>query len=159
MKAKSFYLSDDHIKQNAIDFIGAVDTLERLKVVVSNVGSKSAQRRGLQWQWYTDIVKSGIGGKYEEDKDSLHRACKWRWAVPILLRDDVNFAAIWPELNKLYKADPEKMKYIVDTFVSTEGDDFNMTEYMENIMHYYLPRGVTLTDPKTRGLEDWLNAN
>lgn len=147
MKAKKRYLfterQRDHLKQE----INEIELNGKTKVVISDAGSKTARQRGLQWVWYGDVADSGMGGEHEDTKEGVHRLSKWRWAVPILLRDDEEFAEIWPELHRMFRSDQEKMKYIVDHFVSTEGDGFDMGEYLTRFERHYTSHGITLSDP------------
>ena len=151
-QTETFYLVNDDIKQNVIDFVQAVDTLSKLKVVISPVKNKTVSQRGLQWQWYKDLSKSGIGES--DDEIDIHLRSKYRWALPIYLRDDEVFAEIWPVLKEKYYDDEETMRYMVDHFISTEKEGFAMSEYLNNFHRYWTEKGVELTDPATRGLDD-----
>ena len=92
-------------------------------------------------------------GSYDT-KEDVHRAAKWRWAVPILLRDDEIFAHVWPALKEKYQENPEIMKWVVDEMVSTEGDGFAIGEYLTDFRLYYEGEGVALTQPE-HGLLEW----
>ena len=152
MKPQSYILVNQQVMRNALQHINSLECDGKLKVTISSSGSKSARRRNLQWMWYSEVVNSGIGGKHEESKESVHRFSKFKFAVPLLLRDDTDFADLWTNLHKLYRGDSEKMKYIVDNFVSTEGDDFAMGEYLTEFHRYYSDLGVNLSNPDDLGL-------
>ena len=89
-----------------------------------------------------------MGGKFEDTKDNVHRVCKYKWAIPILVRDDRFFADLYQIYIQLYKGDSERMKWFVDNQVHTE--DFTtsqMAEYLTEKQHHYLGLGFPLTDP------------
>ena len=157
MKSESYFIGSDSARRSLLQRISDLDIVgTHWKVTISDSMSKSARCRGLQWMWYTDVANSGMGSY--DTKNSVHRAAKYRWAVPILLRDDEAFASIWPALKKIYLQDKEKMKYIVDNFVSTEGDGFAIGEYLTDFERYYRGNGVNLTQPED-GLLEWANKN
>ena len=154
MKPETIYLGSITAKAKAIHLINETELAAGVKVTISDTRGKSARCRGLQWLWNTEVANSGIGS--QDTKNSVHRAAKWKWAVPILIRDDENFGFVWPELVKLYGHDPGRMKYIVDNFVSTEGDDFAIGVYLTDFERYWRGHGVDLTQPDD-GLLDWAN--
>ena len=124
-------------------------------MTISNEGTKSAKQRGLQWIWYEDIVKAGIGGKHESDKNGVHLVCKYWFAVPILQRDDDFFAALYAGWRTNHKGDEAAILWFVDNHVSTEDLTVSqMAEYLTEIERHYLDKGVNLTSPQFRGLLD-----
>ena len=154
MKPEPYFLGSVYAIQKLKARIDEFGIDGSIKVTISDGKDKSARCRGLQWLWYTEVAYSGMSSY--DTKEDVHRAAKWRWAVPILIRDDTEFAFIWPELLKLYKEDAEKMKYIVDNFVSTESEGFAIGEYLTDFERYYRGHGVPLTQPDG-GLLEWAN--
>ena len=154
MKPETFWIGSDLAKHRAIARIRELDIDGAVSVTIADTRSKSVRCRGLQWLWATEVAESGIG-QYDT-KEDVHRAAKWKWAVPILLRDDPDFAEIWPDLSERFRQNPEIMRYIVDNFVSTEGKGFAISEYLTEFERYYRGHGVQLTIPD-KGLLEWAN--
>ena len=155
MKPEHYYLASATQKFHAIQRINGITSGDKLKVTISDAKGKSTQQRALQWLWNTEVADSGFGSY--DTKEDVHRAAKFRWAVPLLLRDfpESNFSLIWPELLNLYSSDKDKIKYIVDEFVSTEKDGFAMSEYLRDFERFYRGNGINLTMPDD-GLLDYL---
>ena len=148
MKAENFYLIDEQRRSSAIDRMMEFELNGKVKVTFCNAGDKSAKQRGLDWMWSTDIANSGMGGKFEDTKDNVHRVCKFKWAIPIFIRDDDFFSELYKAYINLHKSDPERMKWFVDHVVHTE--DFNtsqMAEYLTDKQRHYLDLGFPLRDP------------
>jgi len=153
MKPESYHLINDNILNNAIMRFKELPTDGTLKIVISNAGDKSARQRGLDWMWSTDIANSGMGGKFEDTKDNVHRVCKFKWAIPIFIRDDPFFAELYQIYIQLYKGDPDRMKWFIDRRVHTE--EFNasqMAEYLTEKQRHYLDLGFPLRDPDDQKL-------
>ena len=152
MKAERFYLEDDLIRSNAIAFISRLKCDGKVKITVSNAGSKTSKQRGLQWRWYTDIANSGIGN--DDTPDSVDLTCKWLFARPIFCRDDDFFNDLHNEYKKIHGADPERMKWFCANIIHTEQfSPSQMAEYLDMIEKYYVSKGVQLTDPREYGLK------
>lgn len=148
MKAENFILHTEFIRENAIAFMNRIALDGKTKVTFSSAGNKSAKQRGLDWRWNTDVADSGMGGKFEDTKDNVHRVCKFKWAIPIFIRDDPFFAELYEIYTQLYNNDPERMKWFIDRRVHTE--EFNvsqMAEYLTDKQRHYLGLGFPLTDP------------
>ena len=125
----------------------------KIKLTISDAGSKSAKQRGLQWKWYTEVANSGLGGKHEDTKDGVHLVSKYRWAVPIFIRDDVHFNDLYAIWIQLYGKDPERMEWFIDNQVHTEKFSVSqMAEFLTDFQNRYLEVGVNLTDPGEKGL-------
>lgn len=155
MKPEIYYINNLDILQNAISRIKYIIPNGKFKVTISDAGSKSVRQRGLQWIWYDDVVKAGIGGQYEDTKEGVHLLSKYRWYLPILQRDSEDFAALYELWYEKYGKDKERMLWFVDTQVSTEDLDVSqMAEYLTSFQQHYSRHGVTLTDPAFRGLLD-----
>jgi len=152
MKAEQYNLISSEVRANLISRICELSVDGKIKVIISDAGSKSVKQRGLQWKWYTEVSMAGIGGKHEESKDGVHLVSKYRWAVPILIRDDELFADLYSAWKEKHGADEEAMRWFIDIQISTE--KFNttqMAEYLTDFEKHYRPL-VALTDPKEMGL-------
>lgn len=152
MKAEQFNLISHEVKKNLINRIMDIDCDGKTKVTLSNAGSKSQKQRGLQWKWYSELALSGIGR--HDDKDKIHIQSKYKWAIPILLRDDEFFADLYAMYKEKYLTNPERMRFFVDSQVHTE--KFNtsqMAEYLTGFQHYWLNQGVQLTNPDLYGIK------
>ncbi|MCP4501260.1 MAG: hypothetical protein GY822_14970 [Deltaproteobacteria bacterium] len=149
MQAKKFVACNGEIRRNCLAYITAIELTGKPQVTIAQTATKSARQRGLQYLWYDDIVNSGIGGERESTKESLDLACKWRWALPIWIRDDGDFASLFLLYSNKYKGDPAKMKYFIAQHVHTEQfTTSQMAEFLDEIhKHYATDLGISLTDP------------
>jgi len=154
MKAEPYYLINDRVRDNVLHRVRNLPADGKLKIVISNAGDKSAKQRGLQWRWYTEIANAGIGGKHEDTKNGVHLVSKWKWGVPILIRDDEFFAALFGAWRDSHGLDEEAMLWFVDNHVHTEAFNVSqMAEFLTEVQRYYAPM-VNLTDPSMYGLID-----
>ena len=152
MKSESYYLVSHAITFNLATRIGMLPVDGSVKVVISDAGSKSSKQRGLQWMWYSEVARAGIGGKHEDTKNGVHLLSKWRWAIPMLTRDDEFFADIFTAWQDKYGDKPEAMEWFVGKQVSTEKfTTSQMAEYLTDFERHYRPL-VNLTDPDLMGL-------
>ena len=148
MKAESYILANEAVKINACLRIKDIIADGQTKVTISAAGSKSSRQRGLQWVWYTDIAKAGIGGEHEDTKEGVHLVSKYRWAIPILVRDNSFFSDLYDLFIDKYGKDPERMMFFVENQVHTEKFNVSqMAEFLSDIQKYYASKGVSLTDP------------
>lgn len=155
MKAKSFSLASPNSMKAAKAYFEEIIPNGKRKVTFSDAGTKSVKQRGLQWRWYTDKAKSGMGGRLGDTKENCHLEAKYRFAVPILLRDDAKFAALYLLYCNKYEGNQEMMLYFVDQHVSTEGFDVSqMAEYLTEFKNDCVSSGIDLSDPEHRGLLD-----
>lgn len=162
MKAETYTLISDQVKEHALARIDSLVSDGKIKVTISDAGTKSARQRGLQHVWYRDVVKSGVGGKYEEDEESLDLFAKWKWVRPILIRENDLFADIFTVFMRDYGTD-EAGQYQADIcrsftkhWIHTEDLTVNqMAEFLTNFQNYYLEKGVTLSDPQDRKLLEY----
>lgn len=158
MKAETIYLNSLQSIKKAINRIMDILPEQQLKVVISGIGTKSSRQRGLQWMWYEDISNSGRGGKHSDIKEGVHRVCKYRFAVPIFIRDDELFADLWAAWNKrceIMEDKEERILYFVDQHVSTEKFTVSqMAEYLTDIQRDCINRQIELREPEFRGLLD-----
>lgn len=151
MRAKKFFLIGKSQLDALFQFLHTLELKGKFKVTISDAGSKSDRQHGLYWLWATDVSNSGMGGEYEDTKEGVHRIAKWRWARPILLRDDDLFPEIYTFFMDRYGKDPAKMKKFIDTWISTSGFSTDqMAEYLSDLHRYYSSHGVNLSDP-----DDW----
>lgn len=155
MKAKSYAIVDRQIQKNVINDIMDRPTDGTIQVVISALATKSSRQRGLQHIWYTDVVKSGLGGEHESEEDLLDLACKYKWCLPLQIQGDENFAEVYLGYCKKYKSNPEKMLWFVKSFVHTEQLSNNeMASFLTSFRNHYDEMGVNLTDPDEKG---WAN--
>lgn len=153
MKAETFFLVSDAVRATAIQRILEMPVDGNFKVTVASAGGKSSRQRGLQWMWYTNVADSGMGGRHEETKDSVHLFSKYKFGLPIMLRDDEFSAGLYNAWFDKYGEDPERMAWFVEHHVHTE--KFNvaqMAEYLTEFQHYYSSRDVPLANPDDMGL-------
>lgn len=152
MKAEHYTLINDHVKGNLITHIRELPADGKLKVTISDAKDKSVRQRGLQWRWYTDVAQAGVGGQHEDTKEGVHLVSKWRWAIPILIRDDPFFAELFAAWKQKHGRNEDAMRWFVDTQVHTESFNASqMAEYLTELQRHY-GQYVNLTDPQERGL-------
>ena len=158
MKAKVFYLVSLEALSNAVAFITKTIPDGSIKVTVSDAGSKSGKQRGLQWMGYDDVVLSGIGDKYCDTKENVHLVAKYRFAIPIFVRDDSLFADLYMMWCNKYENSEDKEKrmlYFVDQCVSTEKFNISqMAEFLTEFRNDCLSKGISLREPEFQGLLD-----
>jgi hypothetical protein len=152
MKAENYYLVSPQVRQNLLRRLEELSEATNLKVTISDAGSKSAKQRGLEWRWYTEVAESGKGGEWEDTKDGVHLTSKYRWAIPILIRDDENLALLYEAWVKMYGKTPKRMKWFVHEQIHTEKmTTSQMTEYLDDFQRFW-SQHVNLTDPNRYGL-------
>ena len=157
MKSKPIFLVDDRALQAARVALRDAPLDGTVKVTFSAAKDKSARQRGLQWMWYEDVVKSGVGGTDEADQNRLHLVSKYRWCLPIQIRDDDHMASLWLDFYQKHSDDAEALEWFVDHHVSTEAlDRSQMAEYLTKFQEHYAwdPYNVNLRDPAEFG---WRN--
>jgi len=149
MKPEKYILRTEADRNEVLKRLLELPCDGKLTVSLSDAGSKSSRQRGLDWRWNTDIANSGMGGKFEDSKDNVHRVCKYKWAIPIMIRDNPFFAELYAAYIALHKNDADRMKWFVDNMVHTESfDSHQMSEYMTEKQRHYVGHGFTLTDPE-----------
>lgn len=158
MKAQSFALVNKKVLGNCMSGILEQPVDGTIQVTISQISSKSARQRGLQHIWYNDIVRSGVGDHYDNDKEMLDLKCKYKYGLPMMIRDDSNFAELYLAYNKKYGTNSEKMMWFVKTHVHTEQfTQSQMAEFLTSIKdHYAIEVGVNLTDPDQKGWNNLL---
>lgn len=153
MKSEKYFLVSDSVRNNAIARINDMPVDGSVKVVISNAASKSAKQRGLQWQWYSEVANAGVGGEREDTKEGVHLISKWRFAIPILQRDDDFFAELLYAWKSHHEEEPNAMLWFVANHVSTEVfTTSQMTEYLDDFQRHYSEH-VNLTNPSIYGLD------
>lgn len=152
MQADYIYILDQDKVREAIDKIVALETGSKYLVTISNAGDKTKKQRGYEWRLYTDIIKSGVGRN--DTAEAEHIDCKWRFALPIFIRDDDFFSDLYFAYKELHGHDTERMRWFVANMVHTEKmNTSQMAEYLTMMINFYIPLGATLSDPKDYGLK------
>lgn len=150
--SEHFFLVNEHVRDNAVTRILELPCDGKVRITIGASGSKSAKQRSLQWLWYTEVAKAGIGGKHEDTKNGVHLISKFRWAVPIWVRDDPFFADLWRAYSISFKDKHDRMEWFIDTQVTTEAfNTAQMGEYLTEFQRFYGDK-VNLTIPQDRGL-------
>ncbi len=153
MRAETIYLTDDNKLDEAISKLRRCELGNNFQMVLSNADVKTARQHKYQWRLYTDVSRSGIGGKWEETADSVHIKCKYLFALPVMLEKDPNFAWLYEMVKKETDNDTDKLMWFVDKHISTM--DFTVSEgaqYITDMINYYIPKGAVLSDPKDYNL-------
>ena len=155
MKAEKYTLVSESVRGNTIARISEIPCDGKVTVTIGASGSKSSRQRALQWKLYTEIAQAGIGGKHEDTKEGVALVVKYRWVLPILIRDDPNFAELYTAWADKYKGkDDFRMLWFVKTQVHTEAlTTSQMSEVLSEVYNYY-GNMVNLTHPEDRGLLD-----
>ena len=153
MRAEKYTLVNQQVKNNAIKRLAEIEPDGKVQVTFSGIGTKTARQRGLQFLWYTNVAESGMGGRHEETKDSVHRFAKFKFGLPILLREDEFFTALYNAWVSKYGDNREAMAYFIDNHVHTEKFTVSqMAEYLTEFQHYYSSNDVPLANPDDMGL-------
>ena len=153
MKAEIFNIINHEVRKNVINRIMDIDADAKIKVTISNIGSKSSRQQGLDWKWDGEIFRSGIGW-HDEAVEETHARSKWMFARPILLRDSELFQSIHDHFMALYGKDANKCIEFASDYISTQTMSVSQAaEYMTNKQMYWINKGVNLTDPKLYGLD------
>ena len=158
MNAKTFSLASLESMKAARAYFDEIIPNGKTKVTFSDAGTKSVKQRGLQWMGYEDKAKSGKGGRLGDTKENCHLEAKYRFAVPILRRDDSFFADLYRgwSANCLFLEDrEERMLYFVDKHVSTEKFSVSqMAEFLTDFRNDCVQKGIELREPEFKGLLD-----
>ena len=159
MKAKTFSLASLESLKKAKVYLDEIIPDGKIKVVFSDAGSKSAKQRGLQWMGYEDKARSGKGGRLGDTKENCHLEAKYRFAVPIFLRDDPFFADLysgWCEICEVAEDKQRRILYFIDQHVSTEKfTTSQMAEFLTEFRNDCQRKGIELREPEFRGLLDY----
>jgi hypothetical protein len=156
MKQAPYTLSTEFIRENLIAAINKIELDGSKRVVISDVGNKSSRQRGYEWILYEAVAKAGMGGKHEDTKNGVHLVCKYRFAVPLFLRDNEFFAELWNIYKQLYGKDSERMEWYVTEQVHTEKlSTSQMAEYLTELINHYTSLGFELPEPPDKKLLEW----
>ncbi len=156
MKAKKFTLTTQLVLDNLLSDIADIELNGKTTVTIGDAGSKSARQRGYEWILYDAIAKSGKGGRHEDSKIGVHLISKYRFALPLMIRDDSNFAELWAIYRQLYSGDPIRIEWFIDTQVHTEKlNTSQMAEYLDEFIKHYTDLGFDLPDPEDKKLLEW----
>ena len=136
------------------------------KTVISKNTDKSptAKQRGLQWKWYGEIAMSGLGA--DDEKNEVHIRAKYQFAIPIMLRDDVDkdgetgvFTDVYHGFKETIRYYPqhiqsESIKEFTRDWISTEDlTRKQRAEYLTEFQRFWISKGANLTDPSLQGVE------
>jgi len=156
MKSEPYHLINEHVLNMAIMRLREIPLDGKTKLVISNAGDRSVRQNALYWLWNTFVANSGMGSY--DTKESVHRAAKMRWAIPILRRDDEFFASLYSIWRQLYGSDADRMNWFCDNQVSTAiFTTHQMAEYLTDYQRFYLGHGVSLPMPEDRKLLEFKN--
>lgn len=159
MKAETYFITSLDVIKEVIDRVKQIVPGHNIKVTIGNAGTKSAKQRGLEWNWYTDISLSGKGGKHCDTKEGVHLVYKYRFALPIMCREDVYFADLWAGWLKMCDTmvdREERLLFFVDKHVHTEKLPVPlMAEYLTDIQKDCIQKGIYIREPQFRGLLDY----
>ena len=149
-KSKQYYLLTELIRDNAIAQIKALPLDGKTKVSITAAANKSDRQRGLQWVWYGDVVKSGVGGIEEETTKSVSIKAKRNFAMPVIFKNPEKYECFLMlyEIVKPHLPDPKFNDDFYHNHLHTEWFDTNeMAEFLTAFEDYYRQRGVDLSDP------------
>lgn len=124
-------------------------------VEIKKTGKDStAKQRRLNWLWCSEIAKSGVG--YDDNKMDVHIRGKYKFALPILLRDCDIFPIIHAHFMEVTRY-AEDRSHLVKEFTRLHISTEQMTkeqraEYLTDFSQFFISHGVTLTDPSLQGL-------
>jgi hypothetical protein len=151
---KTILIDSDRQKTYAKSLIDemAIDgsfTVETKKTAMDS----TAKQRRLQWMWYHEISISGLG--QDDNKDDVHIRMKWKFARPILLRDDEMFGIVYGAFIKTVEGSELYGKYckvFSEQYISTESmTRTQRAEYLTEVQGYWIMKGVELTIPDDYG--------
>lgn len=115
----------------------------------------TAKQRRLQWMWYGEVANSGIG-RYDT-KEGVHIWSKFKFAHPILMRDDEVYPILYDTFKKAIETSENYALYIKDfasQYISTERlSKRQRAEYLTEFQRYWIIKGVNLTDPALQGVD------
>lgn len=118
-------------------------------------GYNRVAKNGLNKLWCQEIATSGKGRS--QHADSINNDCKYMFALPIKLRDDVYFSDLWVAYKKEYSGaeDWSKRAYYFISECIRVGDmnDSQFSEYLSLMRKHWEGKGVELTKPKDKGVE------
>jgi len=161
---KEVVIKSEVNKRYCISLIEKLTEDGSVTVVIKKTKKDStAAQRSLKWLWNTEIAQSGIG--QDDTAQDVHTRNKMMFGHPIKMRDALlQDADFYPELyttfTETYKnhpAYPQMMRFFAENHIKTERFTRQQNaEYLKNVQQYWIGKGVNLTDPALKGLDDWL---
>jgi hypothetical protein len=120
--------------------------------------SPTAAQTRTMWMWNGEIAKSGLG--QDDVAEDVHTRMKGKFAIPILLRENVFFGKIYAAFYQKVQEEPKKTRpemwwEFARDYVSTTNKMMTRNqraEYMADVFDYWVSKGVELTDPTLQGL-------
>jgi len=135
--------------------------IELVKILLSNIPidgntvvqikstktSSLAKQRSLTWRWMKEIKRSGMEG--DRDKEEIYTRMKWRFALPIMLRDSDIFRIVYNSFIKSIEGSLEYKKYcklFTESYISTDKmNKEQREEYLNNVKSYWKEKGLSLS--------------
>lgn len=143
-------------KRFAVMTIQEMDTDGKMTVEIKKTSQNAtAKQRRLNWLWCGEIAASGVGSK--DTKEDVHTWCKWKFAKPILLRDDEVFPVVYGAFQKTVTGSDNYAEYcriFAEQYISTERlTKRQRAEYLTEMQRFWIMQGVELTDPALQGVD------
>jgi hypothetical protein len=146
MKARSFKIETDYDKRLAISFIERQPLKPVLRVDVKvHRENRTLAQNALMWKWHTE------GGDHlGETKEDMHTEFKRRFVVPILRRDDAEYAKMVLAVLKLEKVgmrpEFERLRAgIIELTSTTTLNTAQLTEALTEYERHLLSLGAEIT--------------
>ena len=147
MKAENYILANDNVRNNAIMRIKEIVCDGKVRITIHNAGDRSIKQNALLWLWNTEVANSGKGSY--DTKEAVHRSIKLRWVIPVLIRDDPQFAELYAAWKGLHGGDVDRMNWFADNQVSTTIlSTHQMAEVLTDYQRQYAEHGIHLSDPE-----------
>jgi len=154
---KTLIIDSEQQKTLAKSLIDEMPTDGSEQIIKKKVAIDStAKQRGLQWRWFDEIAKSGLGA--DDTAIDVWIRAKWQFARPILLRDSETFGGVLSGFDIVVRDyDPEVKKRMYREFsrdyIHTEKMDRKQrAEFLTNLQQSWSKRGVNLSDPADYGV-------
>lgn len=126
------------LAQTAIDMLEGLPHDESYTVEIRKFKKdRSAAQRRLQHVWYTYIFMNQPGAEDKQNsKKYIENYCKLEFGVPILFRDDENFAKSWSamSMHMTYQEQLDAMSILQVTRLFKVKQN---TEYLEEMKRHY----------------------
>lgn len=112
---------------------------------------RTTKQNALAHVWYSDAAMQG-----DMTVDEYKAYCKLHFGIPIRRRDD--------DYREMYDKSFKRMPYHIKIHCMREAFDLPVTreftveeytEYLDVIHLHFSSIGIRLTDPSTRGMQDW----
>jgi hypothetical protein len=159
MKRQEIIIKDAGQKSYLKEQLNAIPEDGSVTVIIKKTDhSSTAKQRRLTWLWNTEVANSGIG--QDDSALEVHTRAKYKFGLPILLRDNEMFAVLWEAFQKTVSQSSIYAIYVKDftiQYISTERmTRAQRAEYLTAFQRYWIMNGVELTDPSTQGLDRFL---